>query len=106
MPPARRIAAAIAAIRAGVPGLARLSAERVWSELTRILAAPDPRGAIALMAELGVLAAVIPEGADPARLARVVAAGAPADPLLRLAALLTRRCGGVCGTAAPFHRGA
>ena len=82
-------AAAVAAIRAGVPGLARLSAERVWSELTRILAAPDPRAAVALMAELGVLAAVLPEGADPARLARVVAAGAPADPLLRLAALLT-----------------
>ena len=59
-------AAAVAAIRAGVPGLARLSAERVWSELARILAAPDPRGAVALMAELGVLAAVMPEGADPA----------------------------------------
>jgi poly(A) polymerase len=82
-------AAAVAAIRAGVPGLSRLSAERVWSELTRILGAPDPREAVALMAELGVLAAVIPEGADAARLARVVAVGAPADPLLRLAALLT-----------------
>jgi poly(A) polymerase len=81
--------AAVAAIRLGVPGLARLSAERVWSELARILAAPDPRGAVALMAELGVLVAIIPEGADPARLARVVAAGAPADPVLRLAALLT-----------------
>jgi poly(A) polymerase/tRNA nucleotidyltransferase (CCA-adding enzyme) len=81
--------AAVEAIRARVPGLARLSAERVWSELSRILAAPDPRNAVALMAELGVLAAVIPEGADPARLTRVVAAGAPADPLLRLAALLT-----------------
>ncbi len=80
---------AIAAIRAAVPGLARLSAERVWSELTRILAAPDPRGAIALMEALGVLAAVIPEGADPARLARVVATDAPPDPLLRLAALLS-----------------
>jgi poly(A) polymerase/tRNA nucleotidyltransferase (CCA-adding enzyme) len=82
-------AAAVAAIRAGVAGLARLSAERVWSELARILAAPDPRAAVALMAELGVLDAVIPEGADPARLARIVEAGAPADPMLRLAALLT-----------------
>jgi poly(A) polymerase/tRNA nucleotidyltransferase (CCA-adding enzyme) len=82
-------AAAVAAIRAGVPGLTLLSAERVWSELARILAAPDPRGAVALMGELGVLAAVLSEGADPARLARVVAAGAPADPVLRLAALLT-----------------
>jgi poly(A) polymerase len=80
--------AALAAIRAGVPGLATLSAERVWGELVRILAAPDPGGAVALMAELGVLDAVLPEGADPARLARLLAAGAPADPLLRLAALL------------------
>jgi poly(A) polymerase len=80
---------ALAAIRSGVPGLAGLSVERVWSELGRILSAPDPRQAVALMAELGVLSAVLPEGADPARLARLVEAGAPADPLLRLAALLT-----------------
>ena len=82
-------AAALAAIRAGLPGLSGLSAERVWSELRRILAAPDPRQAIALMGELGVLAAVLPEGADPKRLDRLVDSGAPADPLLRLAALLT-----------------
>jgi poly(A) polymerase/tRNA nucleotidyltransferase (CCA-adding enzyme) len=44
---------------------------------------------VALMARLGVLAAVLPEGADPVRLAALVARGAPADPLLRLAALLT-----------------
>ena len=81
--------AALAAIRAGVPGLAGLSVERVWSELARILSAPDPRAAVDLMAELGVLAAVLPEGADPARLARLVEADAPVDPLLRLAALLT-----------------
>jgi poly(A) polymerase/tRNA nucleotidyltransferase (CCA-adding enzyme) len=82
-------AAAVAAIASAIPGLAILSAERVWSELKRILGAPDPVGAVALMARLGVLAAVLPEGADPAGLAAVVARGAPADPLLRLAALLT-----------------
>jgi poly(A) polymerase/tRNA nucleotidyltransferase (CCA-adding enzyme) len=81
-------AEATAAIAEAVPGLARLSAERVWSELKRILAAPDPRAAVALMHRLGVLAAVLPEGVDPARLAELVAAGAPAEPLLRLAALL------------------
>ena len=81
-------AEAVAAITAAEPGLARLSAERVWMELKRILAAPDPSGAVALMARLGVLAAVLPEGADPARLAALVASGAPPDPLLRLAALL------------------
>jgi poly(A) polymerase len=78
---------ASAAIRGGLAGLGGLSAERVWSELKRILAAPDPVAAVALMAELGVLAAVLPEDADPAPLAALVGAGAPADPLLRLAAL-------------------
>ena len=81
-------AAALAAIGAGVPGLARLSAERVWSELKRILSLPDPAGAVALMGVTGVLAAILPEGRSPAGLAALVAAGAPADPLLRLAALL------------------
>jgi hypothetical protein len=41
------------------------------------------------MADLGVMDAVLPEGADAARVARLVEAGAPADPLLRLSALLT-----------------
>jgi poly(A) polymerase/tRNA nucleotidyltransferase (CCA-adding enzyme) len=81
-------AAALAAIRAGVPGLAFLSVERVWSELKRIFAAPDPTGALALMQDTMVLAEVLPEGASPGRLAHLLAAGAPADPLLRLAALL------------------
>lgn len=86
-------AAALAAIRAGMPGLAGLSVERVWSEFVRILSAPDPRAAIALMAELGVLQAVLPEGADAIRLTWLVEADAPADPLLRLAALLTGDAG-------------
>ena len=46
------------ALRAGRTGLARLSAERVRHELLGLLAAPDPRAAVALMAELGVLDAV------------------------------------------------
>ncbi len=79
----------VAAIRAGVVGLGRLSAERVWTELKRILAAPDPTATLGLMAELGVLGAILPEGVDPAGLVRLVTAGAPVDPLLRLAALLT-----------------
>lgn len=82
-------AAVQAALRGGIPGLDALSTERVWNELARILAAPDPRAALRLMAELGVLAAVLPEGSDLAPLDRLAAAVAPADPLLRLAALLT-----------------
>lgn len=76
------------ALRSGTPGLARLSAERVWMELRRILSAPDPVAGVALMAELGVLQAVAPE-LDPARLAPLQAVGAPPDPILRLAAMLT-----------------
>ncbi len=89
-------AAAVAAIARAVPGLARLSAERVWMELKRILSVPDPVAAVDLMAQTGVLEAVLPEAGDVASagrhglaaLRRLVAAGAPADPLLRLAALL------------------
>lgn len=80
--------AAVGAIRAGLAGLGGLSVERVWSELKRILAAPDPRGAVALMGELGVLAAILPEGVDFSGLERLIALGAPANPMLRLAALL------------------
>lgn len=79
--------AAVAAIAADVPNLATLSAERVWSELKRILAAPDPSGAVRLMRDTGVLAAVLPEASALERLARLASLGAPADPLLRLAAL-------------------
>ncbi|MBO1074079.1 CCA tRNA nucleotidyltransferase [Roseomonas marmotae] len=81
-------AAALAAIHEAVPGLARLSAERVWMELKRLLEAPDPSGALALMREAGVLRAILPEVGEAGPLCRLLAAGAPADPLLRLAALL------------------
>jgi len=80
-------AEAIAAIRAAVPGLARLSAERVWSEIKRLLAAPDPRGALELMAETGVLPAVLPEAGAASRLDLAAARGTT-DVLLRVALLL------------------
>jgi poly(A) polymerase/tRNA nucleotidyltransferase (CCA-adding enzyme) len=81
-------AAAVAAIRHAVPGLARLSAERVWMELKRILAVPDPLATLALMVETGVLGAVLPEARPPGLVPLLVAIGAPADPVLRLAGLL------------------
>lgn len=80
--------AALAAIAAAAPCLARLSAERVWNELKQILGAPDPAPVLRLMEATGVREVVLPEGADHAALARLVGLGAPADPLLRLAALL------------------
>lgn len=79
---------ALDALRDGVPGLSRLSPERVWSELKRILATPDPRGTVRLMAGLGVLLAVLPDPLDLGRLDRLAQADGPADPLLRLAALV------------------
>jgi len=80
---------AIAAVAGGQAGLAGLSAERVWSELKRILGAPAPGDAVLLMQNVGVLQAVLPEAGDVAGLLRLLAAGAPADPMLRLAAMVT-----------------
>ena len=79
-------AEAVTAIMALRDGVKTLSAERVWSEVKKILQAPDPLPALRLMAETGVLELVLP-GADVARLEAVMAAGAPVDDLLRVAAL-------------------
>ena len=81
--------AALGAIRGGVAGLAALSVERVWHELSGLLAVPNPGAAVTLMSDLDVLAAVLPEGASHEGLTRLLESGAPADPVLRLAALLT-----------------
>lgn len=54
-------AAALAACRSLAPGITRLSAERVSSELMKLLSATDPRAAVAAMADAGVLAQVLPE---------------------------------------------
>ena len=75
--------ATLAALRGGVPGLRTLSAERVWHELKRILAAPDPTASAILMDRLGVLAAVLPEDTDVAALSRLVARATPAGGIAR-----------------------
>jgi poly(A) polymerase/tRNA nucleotidyltransferase (CCA-adding enzyme) len=82
--------AALAAIRAAVPGLARLSAERVWMELKRLFQAPNPADAVALMAETGVLGTWLPEATPPQlqALRRLASADAPRDAALWLAAML------------------
>ncbi|WP_307139119.1 CCA tRNA nucleotidyltransferase [Pseudoroseomonas cervicalis] len=76
---------ALAALREAVPGLPRLSAERVWMELKRLLEGPRPAEALALMRQTGVLGAVLPEAGDLAPLARL---DGPAEPVLRLSLLL------------------
>ncbi len=73
----------VAALRAGIPGLARLSVERVWNELRLILSADDPSAVLALMDSIGIWTAVLPEAPAIARVN-----GLPPDPVLRLAAML------------------
>jgi poly(A) polymerase len=84
-------AAALAACGAARDKLAALSAERVQKELFKLLAAPDPRAALALMDQTGVLAAVLPLAKSLERAGRLIEIDLqqkfPADPGLRLAAL-------------------
>lgn len=75
-------------------GLANLSAERVWSEMKKLLSAPDSSRALLWMRQAGVLSAVLPEsekwGIDAihglAKAERDL--GWPADAMLRLEAML------------------
>ncbi|RAK57972.1 CCA tRNA nucleotidyltransferase [Phenylobacterium deserti] len=95
-------AAAVAAITRLKDPVASLAAERISAELLKLLAADDPRGAVALMASTGVMAVVLPEVVSRTRfeaLVEVERGPLPgAEPVLRLAALLPdepalgRRC--------------
>lgn len=71
--------------------LEALSRERIGMETMNLLSLPDPAPTVARMAELGVLAVVLPE-ANPAALAALIdqerAQHIAPDPLRRLAALL------------------
>jgi poly(A) polymerase len=75
-------------------GLDRLSAERVWTELRKLLSAPDPSRALLWMRQASVLSRILPEsekwGIDQIHpLVKSEAdLGWPPDPLLRLEALL------------------
>ena len=63
---------ALDAIVANSDGLETLSRERVGVEMTKLLAAADPAGALAAMAHTGVLARILP-GADPGAIGPLVA---------------------------------
>jgi poly(A) polymerase len=92
-------AAARAACRAAVGFLPKLSAERVAQELLRLLAVPDPLPALRMMAEDGVLAAILPEATRLDRLKRLVALAPDPDPLRRLAALIAVDAAGAIALA-------
>jgi poly(A) polymerase len=83
-------AATLAACRAHAAGLERLSAERVQTEIVKILSASAPAPVFALMKECGVLQIVLPEVRDPNRIAALTrvesAVAAPTDWRRRLAA--------------------
>jgi poly(A) polymerase len=78
-------AAGLEACRDLASGMTRLSAERVSKELMKLLAAEDPRPAMAAMAGTGVLAQVLPE-AGPLDLFEAVVP-LSADPVVRLMTL-------------------
>ena len=75
-------------------GLKKLSAERVWSEFKRLLAAPNPSRSLLWMRQAGILSEVLPEsekwGIDAIMplVEAESALGWPADPLLRLMAIV------------------
>src|SRR3954449_11014695 len=51
----------LAAAQAAAPRLARVSPERIFAELKRIVAAPRPRAGVELAARVGALGTVLPE---------------------------------------------
>jgi len=77
-----------AACRAAAHLLPTLSGERVQQELIKLLETPDPLVGLQMMQDDGVLAVAVPEVRHLDRLRRLMLVQGPADPLLRLAALI------------------
>jgi poly(A) polymerase len=80
----------LAAISENLDGLENLSAERIGSEVVKLLTAPNPAQAVAVMRQVGVLARILP-GSDDRALGPLVhieeLTDTGPDPLRRLAAL-------------------
>ena len=87
-------AAALKACRENRAGLKTLSAERVWSEIKKILSAPNPSRTVQIMLTNDILPVILPESSNAEGLALMEALEnrfdiAP-DPLLRLMAMSGR----------------
>lgn len=82
--------AALAACRDMAGRIGSLSGERVRAEVLKLLAADDPVPAWRLMVETGVSEQTIGEEGDTGRLAGLVSVEPQADPLRRLASVLTK----------------
>lgn len=87
-------AGALKACRENRDGLKRLSSERVWSELKKLLSAPHPSRAVQIMLTNDILPIVLPEASNAEGLALMQSLEnrfdiAP-DPLLRLMSMSGR----------------
>ena len=84
----------LAACSRQMQGLDKIAAERIWKELKKLLAAPDPSAAVLAMEEAGVLDQVLP-GTEAGGLVALCEAekraALGADPMRRVMALLPRR---------------
>ncbi len=69
----------LAACRLLAKGLRKLSVERIWQELSKLLTAPGALASLKLMAQAGVLGQIVPYTDEYRTLARL-----PADAVLRL----------------------
>ncbi|MEQ9316819.1 MAG: CCA tRNA nucleotidyltransferase [Henriciella sp.] len=84
-------------------GLHQIAAERIWKELHKLLAAPDPTVAVDAMVSSGVLPVVLPEvvevdGLYDLRVTEALLRAKP-DPMLRLMSLLPRTAAAVVGVS-------
>ncbi|WP_084418070.1 CCA tRNA nucleotidyltransferase [Henriciella litoralis] len=84
-------------------GLAKIAAERIWKELHKMLAAPEPVQAVTAMAECGVLEQILPvtDGVDGLHdlVVSERLCGVLPDPVLRLMSLLPRTAQAVIDTS-------
>jgi poly(A) polymerase len=98
---------ALAAASAEGAGLKRLSGERIQKEMLRLLAAENPCPSVRAMAQSNILQEIIPGRARLDRLEHLVAIDAanffPADPVLRLCALLPPDAGVATAVAERFR---
>ncbi len=85
--------AALAACRDAAHTIPTLSGERVQAEVLKLLAAPDPVPSVREMGNTSVLHVLLPQAKGTERLANLIAieqtAVEPADPIRRLAALIS-----------------
>ena len=85
---------ALAACRENSQGLKSLSAERVWSEVKKLLLAPDPSRSVRIMLQQDILEIILPEASNVEGLERIIgregAGVIDIDPMLRIMAMASR----------------